>query len=53
MFNSLLQNSPEILTALGVSPESITAEINKQQAVEKLKVNLVQYVINNLVNVYC
>ena len=38
MFSALIENSPEILTALGVSPEVIAAETNKQQAVEKLKV---------------
>ena len=38
MFMMLMQQSPEVLTALGVSPGAIHNEISKQENMTKLKV---------------
>ena len=40
MFQALMQSSPEVLVALGVSPQAIAAEIDRQQSIDRLKVSL-------------
>ena len=39
MFSMLMQQSPEVLMALGISPQVIRNEISKQENLRKLKVS--------------